>query len=62
MTKPITRQRVYVSGRTSDYIVVIIICFMFVAAILNISISTLVPECHEQNSDYIGHVVSKTVI
>ncbi len=56
------RQRKYVSGRISNEVVVFIICFMFVAAILNISISPRVPDWHEPDSQYIGHVVSKTVI
>ena len=39
VTKPTTGQRVYVSGRISKEVMVIIILFMFAVAILNISIS-----------------------
>ena len=60
MSKLITRQREYVSGRIS--IEVMVIFFTFVAAILNISISPTVPEWHHPDSEYIGRVVSKTVI
>ena len=56
------RQREYVSGRISDEVVVFIILFRFMGAILNISISPRVPEWHEPDYQYIGHVVSKTFI
>ena len=59
MAKPVTRQREYVSGRISNKVMAIVIFFTFVAAILNISISPRVPEWHEPDSEYIGHVVSK---
>ena len=53
------RQRKYVSGRISNDVFFIIL-FMFVAAILDISISPM--EWHQPDSQYIGNVVSKTVI
>ncbi len=62
MTKPITRQREYISGRISHEVMAIVIIFTFLAAILNISISPRVPEWHEPDSEYVGHIVSKTVI
>ena len=47
------KHRKYVAGRISNEVVVFIIFFMFVSAILNISISQKVPEWHEQYSIYI---------
>ena len=48
MTKPIIKQREYVSGRISNGVMAIVTFFTFVAAILNISISPRVPEWHEK--------------
>ena len=66
MAKHITRhrerEREYVSGRISNEATAIVILFTFVATILNISISPRVPEWHEPDSEYIGHVVSNIVI
>ena len=57
VTNHITGQRVYVSGRISNEVMVIIILFMFAVAILNISISSRVPEGREPDYEYIGHLV-----
>ena len=50
------------SRRISNEVMVIIILFMVVAAILNISISPRMSDWHEADSEYVGHVVSKTVV
>ena len=62
MTKPAAKHREYVSERIRYEVMVIVILFMFVAAILNISISPRVSDMHEPDAEYIGHVVSKTVL
>ena len=43
-------------------VVVFIIFLMSLAAISNISISPRMLEWHEPDSEYIGHIVSKTII
>ena len=53
-----TKQREYASGRISNEVMAIVIFFTFVEAILNILISPRVPEWHEPDSEYRGHVVS----
>ena len=55
------RQRQYVSGRIRNKMCGFY-CFMFVAAILNVSISPRVPEWRGPDPQCIGHVVSYTFI
>ena len=55
--EPAAKHRAYVSERISNEVKVTVICFMFVPAILNISISQRVPERHEPGAEYIDHVV-----